>query len=309
MPMPHRTQMALIKRRLTGKTGSERVRELRAILAELPDYKNGPYADIRKWLAGQVDATRARARVVQRDSIAVRREGVAQVALVGPPNAGKSSVLHALSDVQVKIGDYAFTTLRPVPALVSIGGALVQFVEIPGLLEGAAGDRGGGRALLGVLRGADVIVYCQDATAPPEALRAVIAEVAASGIDRPALLAVTKMDDAAPGTLDRLRPAFPGLEAVPVSIIDDESLDVLKERVWAMTGLVRAFLRHGDEVSTRPVALRVGSTVLDVAATVHSDLVAGFRRARVWGASVRFAGQYVGRDHVVQEGDVVEVQT
>ena len=78
MPMPHRTQMQVIQRRLTGKEGADRLRELNTILKGLPNYKNGPYADIRKWVAGQIDATRARARVVQRDSIAVRREGVAQ---------------------------------------------------------------------------------------------------------------------------------------------------------------------------------------------------------------------------------------
>ena len=51
-----------------------------------------------------------RKKVVHRDSIAVRREGVAQIALVGPPNAGKSSLLQALSSIQIKTGDYAFTT-------------------------------------------------------------------------------------------------------------------------------------------------------------------------------------------------------
>ena len=145
MPMPHRTQMQLIKRRLVGKEGSERVRELRAILNELPGYLNGPYGDIRKWVLAQIEETHKRSHVVQRDSIAVRREGVAQVALVGALNAGKSSLLYALSDVQIKIGDYAFTTLRPVPALTRIGGVLVQLVEIPGLIAGATDDRGGGR--------------------------------------------------------------------------------------------------------------------------------------------------------------------
>ena len=67
MPMPHRTQMSLIKRRLVGKEGAERVRELRSILSELPNYKNGPYADIRKFVLGEIDATRARARIVYRD--------------------------------------------------------------------------------------------------------------------------------------------------------------------------------------------------------------------------------------------------
>ena len=90
MPIPHRTQMQMIRRRLVGREGADRVRELRAILGDLPNYRNGPYADIRKWVLAEIDHTRLRARVVQRDSIAVRREGVAQVALVGPPKIGKS---------------------------------------------------------------------------------------------------------------------------------------------------------------------------------------------------------------------------
>src|SRR5919205_162345 len=181
MPMPHRTQMQVIKRRLIGKEGAERVRELRAILQELPGYRNGPFADIRKWVLNQIEETHTRSRAVHRDTIAVRREGVAQVALVGAPNAGKSSLLHALSHVQIKIGDYAFTTLRPVPALTRIHSVLVQIVEIPGLLEGANDDAGGGRAYLGVLRDADAIVYCQDATASPDELRSVMGEVTRAG--------------------------------------------------------------------------------------------------------------------------------
>jgi len=107
MPMPHRTFAQLAKRRLTGKDGKDRIREVRALIAELPDYRNGPYADLRKALLAEMDETRVRARAMQRDSIAVRREGAAQVCLVGPPNVGKSSLLQALSDIQIKTGDYA----------------------------------------------------------------------------------------------------------------------------------------------------------------------------------------------------------
>src|SRR5207344_2683806 len=216
MPMPHRTFAQVAKRRLTGKEGRERVREVNALLAELPDYKNGPYADLRKWLLGEIEETRVRSSAVHRDSIAVRREGAAQVALVGPPNVGKSSLLQALSDIQIKTGDYAFTTLRPVPALTRIGGVLVQLVEIPGLIEGAHEDRGGGRALLGVLRNADAIVFCRACGMPLDELETVRAEVAAAGIELPAILAATKADDAPP-------PVHPELDVVPVSVLDDES--------------------------------------------------------------------------------------
>jgi small GTP-binding protein len=298
--MPHRTQMQLIKRRLVGKDGSERVRELRAILAELPGYRNGPYADIRKWVEAQLDQTRTRKRVVHRDSIAVRREGAAQIALVGPPNAGKSSLLQALSNIQIKTGAYAFTTTRPVPALTRIGGVLVQLVEIPGLIEGAAGGRGGARPLLGVLHGADAILFCHDTAAPVADLRAVMDEVSEAGITRPAAIAATKSDEA-DGL--RLRAAFPHLEVVEVSVLDDESLERLRETIWGMTGLMRIYLRDGDD----PIALRPPGAVADVADSIHHELGRRCTGARVWGPSARFAGQRVGRAHMLADGDTLEI--
>ena len=298
MPMPHRTYQQVIKRRLVGKEGSERIRELREILGELPGYKNGPYADLRKWVENELDATRTRKRTVHRDSIAVRREGAAQIALVGLPNAGKSSLLQALSDIQIRTGDYAFTTTRPVAATTRIGGVLVQLVEIPGLIEGAAEDRGGGRALLGVLRNADAILWCHACDRPVEELDTIRAEVAAAGIELPGVVAATKCDEAPP-------PEHPGLRVVPVSILDEESLDRLREELWAMTGLVRVRLRDGGD----PVALQPPATVLDVADTIHHRLAEQCTGARVWGPSARFDGQRVGPQHEVADGDAVEILT
>lgn len=307
MPMPHQTQMQLIKRRLVGKEGSDRVRELRSILEELPGYRNGPYADLRKWVQAQIDETRLRSSVVQRDSIAVRREGAAQIALVGPPNAGKSSLLHALSHVQIKIGAYAFTTLRPVPALTRIRDVLIQLVEIPGLIEGAAEDRGGGRALLGVLRGADGIVFCHDASAPIEHLQVVRTEVAQAGIHLPAIVAATKVDDAGADDVERLQALVPHLHVVGVSVLDDDSLTSLKSAIWELTGLTRIFLRKNGEVDPQPLAMQLNATVVDVAGEIHKDVAVRCRGARVWGGSARFPGQRVGRDHPVADGDVVEI--
>lgn len=307
MPMPHRTQMQIIKRRLLGKEGAERTRELRAILQELPGYRNGPYAEVRKWVQSQLEETHSRSHTIHRDSLAVRREGVAQIALVGAPNAGKSSLLHALSHIQIAVGDYAFTTLRPVAALTRIGGVLVQLVEIPGLIEGAHEDRGGGRALLGVLRGADAVVYCQDVHAPYDALRVVREEVAKAGIVLPAILAATKMDEASEQDLARLWASVPELPIIGVSIIDDASLDAFKEAIWKLTGLLRVSLRHDPSSEEEPLALQPGATIADVAACIHKSLGASCQKARVWGPSARFAGQQVGRGHCVQDGDSVEI--
>jgi uncharacterized protein len=307
MPMPHRTFASMAKRRLIGKEGRERIREVRALLDELPDYRNGPYADLRKWLTDEIDDTRVRQGAVHRDSIQVRREGAAQIALVGPPNVGKSSLLQALSEIQIRTGDYPFTTTRPVPALTRIEGVLVQLVEIPGLIAGATDDRGGGRALLGVLRGVDAIVYCARADASPADLDVVRAEVDLAGIDKPAIVAVTRFDEAAPDALGRLAAAWPDAKLVPVSVLDEASLDRLRTAIWGLTGLIRIWLRSGGETTTEPLALHPPVTVATVADAVHHDLGAAATGARIRGPSARFDGQRVGRDHELRDGDVVEI--
>ena len=306
MPMPHRTAKQVIKRRLVGKEGSERIKVLRAALEELPDYKNGPYADLRRWVSGQLEESRVRKKVVHRDSIAVRREGVAQIALVGPPNAGKSSLLQAVSSIQIKTGNYAFTTTRPVPSLTRIHDVLVQLVEIPGLIEGAAEDKGGGRALLGVLRGADAIVLCHDATEPLGTLRAIQAELEVAGIEKRSIVAVTKLDEASPSVVVAIA-GETGLPAVGVSVLDDESLDRLRAAVWELTGLIRIFLRAPNATEAEAQALEPGATVVDAARTVHHELAASCLGARISGPSAKFAGQRVGRDHVLADGDTVEI--
>jgi small GTP-binding protein len=307
MPMPHRTFAQVAKRRLVGKEGRERIREVRALLAELPDYRNGPYADLRKALLAEIEDTRVRSSAVHRDSIAVRREGAAQIALVGPPNVGKSSLLQALSEIQIKTGDYPFTTLRPVPALTRVGGVLVQLVEIPGLIGGASEDRGGGRALLGVLRSVDAILYCARAASDPTELAVVRDEVATAGIEKPAAVAITRADEADDDAVLRLAAAFQDLPVLRVSILDDASLEAVRETLWDLTGLIRVWLRNGGVVEAEPVALEPGSTVTDVADWVHHDLGRTFAGARIWGPSARFDGQRVGRDQEVRDGDTVEI--
>ena len=94
---------------------------------------------------------------------------------------------------------------------------------------------------------------------------------------------------------------------MPVSVLDEDSLDAFRDAVWALTGLIRVWLRK-DGIDGRGAArARPGSTVADVADSIHHDLGVELQRARVWGPSARFDGQRVGRDHQVSDGDVVEI--
>ena len=97
------------------------------------------------------------------------------------------------------------------------------------------------------------------------------------------------------------------LETVAVSILDDESLDRLRDAIWRLTGLIRVYPRRDGRADDEPFALAVGATVADVADRVHHDVGQACTGALVWGPSARFDAQRVGRDHLVADGDVVEV--
>ena len=307
MPMPPHVQMRLIKKSLAGKEGSERVKLLQQHLAELSGYMSGPYGKIRAWLKSEIDRSRAKAKVKHRDSWAIPKEGDRQVALVGAPNAGKSALLQALSGRQLKVAAYPFATLKPTAAVVWLEGAAFQLVEVPGIIAGAGDDRGGGRALLGVLRNVDYVLYLASLGEPVDALAEVRAEIALAGIDKPAALCLTGAD--LPGGRERaavFRAAYPELTSYAVcSSATGEGLDDVRGLLWATSGLIRVW--PADAANDRPFVLADGATVADLARLIHKDVAGRLRGARVWGASAKFPAQQVGAGHCLADGDRVEL--
>ncbi|WP_129115014.1 OBG GTPase family GTP-binding protein [Halegenticoccus tardaugens] len=90
---------------------------------------------------------------------AVEKTGDATVALVGFPSVGKSTLINALTNAESETGAYEFTTLNVNPGMLQHNGANVQILDVPGLIEGAAGGRGGGKEVLSVVRTADLVVF------------------------------------------------------------------------------------------------------------------------------------------------------
>jgi ribosome-interacting GTPase 1 len=93
------------------------------------------------------------------DGYAVEKTGDATVALVGFPSVGKSTLLNALTNADSETGAYEFTTLDVNPGMLQYRGANIQLLDVPGLIEGAAGGRGDGQAVLSVIRTADLVVF------------------------------------------------------------------------------------------------------------------------------------------------------
>ena len=99
-----------------------------------------------------------------------------------------------------------------------------------------------------------------------------------------------------------------GIPFKPVSALKRRGLEDLPRILFEMLGVVRVYTKQPlGEPSPTPLVLPRGSTVLDVAERIHKDLARKFKYAKVWGPSAKYPGQRVGADHVVSDGDVVEI--
>jgi len=97
------------------------------------------------------------------------------------------------------------------------------------------------------------------------------------------------------------------LPTVAVSALKKEGFDALSQQLFELIGLIRVFTVKDGVTSQKPLVAPIGSTVQDVANTIHRDLAGGLRYARVWGTSARFPGQRVGKNHVLQTDDRLEL--
>ncbi len=124
---------------------------------------------------------------------------IADVGLVGPPNAGKSSLLSALTAARPKIADYPFTTLDPELGVAESRGGRIVIADIPGLIEGAARGAGLGLRFLRHVERTRVLVYVLDGSAPDpwadlETVRKEVQQFSPDLALRPSLVAVNKVD-------------------------------------------------------------------------------------------------------------------
>jgi GTP-binding protein len=129
----------------------------------------------------------------------LRLKLLADVGLVGLPNAGKSTFLNSVSNASAKVGDYPFTTLRPQLGVVRHKGREFVLADIPGLIEGAAEGAGIGDRFLGHVERTRLLLHLVDAASgdPAESWRVVRAEIETYGeglADKPEIIALSKAD-------------------------------------------------------------------------------------------------------------------
>lgn len=309
-----------------AKTAQEKIELLETMLAVMPKHKGTDHlkAELRAKIAKLQEEGDHHKGGTRAQLFAVRKEGAAQAVLLGSPNAGKSSLLAALTSATPKIGDYPFTTQQPLPAMMPIDNVQVQLVDLPPLVR----DETPGW-LRSLARQADLLVLIVDLSVDPlEDLDLLTYEMGrmrvepVSGGDegmteemvvrKRALLVANKVD--APDSRDNLElleSELGGrLPLLAVSAATGEGLEELKRRTYGALGIIRVYTKvPGKDPDRRhPFTLPVGSTVGDLAESIHKDILAHMKYALVWGSG-KFSGQRVSREFELADEDVVEVVT
>jgi ribosome-interacting GTPase 1 len=308
-----------------AKTTPEKIKALEVMMAVIPKHKG------TERLRGQLKSRMAKLKeeLQKRPTVAkaeqayhIKREGAAQVVLLGLPNSGKSTLLSQITHASSEAADYPFTTQKPIPGMMKFENLQIQLVDTPPIQSDHIEP-----GFPNLIRNADGLLLLVDLTEDPifqmEVLLEELNEMKIKGagkgptlspdmgwVSLRALLVGNKCEVKnameAYGRLEnRFRDTFPIL---PVSVRGGMNLDELRKEIYQILNILRVYTKTpGKEPDrTEPVILKKGSTVEDVALSVHKDFAAKLRYAKVWGSG-KFDGQMVKRDYLVNEGDIIEL--
>ncbi|MBZ5513875.1 MAG: 50S ribosome-binding GTPase [Acidobacteriia bacterium] len=306
-----------------AKTTVEKIESLEEMFATIPKHKGTEkmQADIKRRLAKlrneQSKRPTSRAGLIYK----VDKEGAGQLALVGPPNSGKSALLRRLTHATPEVADYPFTTRAPQPGMMAFEDIQFQLVDLPPVHPEIHESW-----VYQIVRNADAALLVVDLGDPDllEDFETTLAELAKAKVHlgrgampegpgwlaKRALLVANKCElSGAAESREILQDLYGScFEMVAVSAETGEGLDALRRAVFGLLDLVRVYTKApGHKLEpTPPYVLRRGSRLIDLAAMVHHDFVAQLKYARVWGHG-KFEGQMVNRDYVLADKDIVEL--
>jgi hypothetical protein len=305
-----------------ARTPDEKLEALEEMLRVIPKHKGTDHmqADLKSRIA-KVRKETGKKGSKGGFSYIVPREGAGQVALAGPPNAGKSSLVRALTHATPAVGDFPFTTREPVPGMMAFEDIAFQLVDLPPISEQHTEPW-----VFDLVRYADLLWLVIDGERELEEYDEVVRVLTArnvgvypagttpsyltASVQKPAVLVVTGIDK--PGVRESI-PVLQELLDRPwtlagVSATTGEGVDALRAATFRAFDVVRVYTKQPGKPPDRqrPFTLPRGSTVADLAVRIHLELAERMTHARAWGAGV-FDGQSVDRHHVLSDGDVVEI--
>lgn len=255
----------------------------------------------------------------------IQRQGSGQIAIIGSPNSGKSQLLASLTAARPEIAPYPFTTRAPQAGMMEFENIKLQLIDTPPITADQLDQQ-----TLNIIRQADSCLLAVDLSDDDGffASEAVVSRLSEAGVFlssqvpegiedwsihhvRTCMIG-TKCDS--PGATERLEVLKElsklNLRVIPIDCLTGSGLDSLGVSIFKLLDIIRVLPKKPGKPAekTSPITIRRGESVLDFAAEIHGDLPTQLKAARVWGPSAPHEGQTVPRDHVLMDGDTVELQ-
>jgi small GTP-binding protein len=306
-----------------AKDPLEKIAALEEMLAIMPKHKGTDHlrAELRSRIA-KLTQQAAKKSGARRASLMIEKEGAAQLAVIGLPNAGKSQLIAAITNASPPVADYPFTTHQALPGMMEFENIKIQLIDTPPLAPQAVEFW-----MPPMLRKADALLVIIDLSADPteqmesiteqlKKMRVLIGDSSAETdpdytVWRQKALVVGNKSD-----LDMDERHFATLKAeyvdrFPITAISATGgigLEELKGEIYRVLDIIRVYTKAPGKKPdpNDPIILKRGSTLADAAEAVHKDFRAKMKYARIWG-SAKHDGVMAKRDHVLEDGDIIEL--
>ncbi|MGA2585613.1 MAG: GTPase [Candidatus Aminicenantales bacterium] len=316
------------KKLRTAKTPQEKIEILEEMLSLMPKHKATEklQAQLKSKISKLKEEMEKQPSVKHGTSYVIPKQGAGQIAVVGPPNSGKSMLIKALTGAEPEVGDYPFTTRAPAPYMMKFENVRVQLVDQPPLtpdimeswqielikvadaallvVDLANADSSSLlESLIGKLKEKKVEFVREDYVPPPES-------PGPPPFKKKTIIVANKSDlDAAKENLETLKFFFEGqLTVLPVSAEAGDGLEDLKKRIFGFLHVIRVYSKAPGKKpdNSEPFVLKRGTTVIEMARAVHKDFAEKLAYARLWRGS-EFTGQMINREFVLEDKDVCEL--
>ena len=311
------------KRFRLAKSPEEKITTLEEMLAIMPKHKGTDHlrAELRTRIA-KLTQLAAKKSGTRRASMAIEKEGAAQVAVIGPPNAGKSQLVASITNASPAIAEYPFTTHSATPGMMEFENIQIQLIDTPPLAPQSIEWW-----LRHMLVRADALLVMVDLNnAPLAQMEDITVQLGEMRIG----LGKIKTEDEANIILYQKKGLIIGnkldlnhasqnyvvlknkykdqLPVIAISAKEGTGLEELKYAIYQMLNIIRVYTKAPGEKPdfTEPIVLERGSTLENAAAAVHKDFARKLKYARIWGSG-KHDGVMAKRDHMLQDGDVIEL--
>jgi len=254
-----------------ASTTEEKIKALQNMISKAPSHKGAEMLrkNLKTRLAKLKSSLEKSSRKGSFQKFNFKKEGAATVALVGTVNSGKSTLLKELTNANVLIASYPFTTKKPEFGVLDYYGIKIQLVEIPAIVNNFL-NTNDGKSLLGIINSCDLVVLLFNT--PPDKK----------------ILDVELFD----------------IKVKKIIYIENENI---KDKIWKNLDLIKIYTKEpGKPKAYPPVALDKGNTVRDLGLKVHKDFIKNFDYSIVNGNSAKFKNMRCGLKHVLKDDDIVE---